>query len=267
MGRAQTASVSEYKNQLSTKLCLEILQIAFDQFKNIMTLLLLEQSNLCHLPPEVLVRLVETLIAVANPGVVLNFMLVNKKMYSMVQSLNDLWQEKCQRQGWYQHKECFPESCMNDNWFRYYCIRMQARWRIRRLLKLYIPFLDIRSRSALQPGAQPGQIAFNEQRLGIELPFELWELYRFRNGQQHELGAMFSDEQRLLPLHETICQTRQVVVNGQYQDVKVVQLTDSGNGGKRYCVVDYKGNVYVCSGFRTILMWDSIGSFIQRLLR
>eukprot|EP01026_Neomeris_dumetosa_P078563 TRINITY_DN8506_c0_g1_i2.p1 TRINITY_DN8506_c0_g1~~TRINITY_DN8506_c0_g1_i2.p1 ORF type:complete len:232 (-),score=18.85 TRINITY_DN8506_c0_g1_i2:220-915(-) len=220
-------------------------------------------NRLEQLPSEVVVRLVETLMLVSNPAAVINLMLVNKKMFVTVQSLDELWQEKCSCQGWYH--EGVTDKLQKSEWFKHYCQRMQARWRIRRLLKLYIRFLNIRSQSALQPGANAGMIALHEQRLGFQLPWELWELFRYRNGQLQEVGAIFIDELRLYRLQETISETRQVVFDGQFKDIKVIKVTDEGRGGK-YFAVGEDGNVYACSGFRTIIVANSVGALIQRLL-
>eukprot|EP01024_Parvocaulis_polyphysoides_P005391 TRINITY_DN11348_c0_g1_i1.p1 TRINITY_DN11348_c0_g1~~TRINITY_DN11348_c0_g1_i1.p1 ORF type:complete len:233 (-),score=22.76 TRINITY_DN11348_c0_g1_i1:236-934(-) len=218
------------------------------------------QLELNQLPCEVVVRLVEVLSVVGKPGAVLNFMLVNKKTYQVVQSLDDLWREQCHKQGWYH------DEAQQHQWFQHYCQRQQARWSVRKLLKQYIHYMDIKSQSALQRGASAGQIAFHEQRLQAKLPWELWELYRHRNGQEYQLQAVFVDELRLLQLHEVVCESRQIVVDGQFQDILIIKFTDNGRGGRFYGAA-LDGKIYICTGFRTIFFSEGIAAFLKRHFR
>lgn len=47
-------------------------------------------------------------------------------------------------------------------------------------------------------GADPGALSAWEQRMGVQLPSELWELYRYRNGQAPGAFVTFADDMRLL---------------------------------------------------------------------
>ncbi|PNG99769.1 hypothetical protein TSOC_014447, partial [Tetrabaena socialis] len=91
---------------------------------------------------------------------------------------------------------------LDRRWFAYYSARMLGRRNVRRYLKLYIPFLSRPSSMALMPGASAQEIAARERQLGIDLPSELWELYRFRNGQAPGPFITFADDMRLLGLGE-----------------------------------------------------------------
>ena len=50
-----------------------------------------------------------------------------------------------------------PQGAEGDEaaWFAYYSGRMGARRRVRRLMRLYVPFLLRSSQMALMPGASP----------------------------------------------------------------------------------------------------------------
>jgi cell wall assembly regulator SMI1 len=47
-------------------------------------------------------------------------------------------------------------------------------------------------------GLLPAELTAAEARLGVVLPWQLWELYRFHNGQEKTRGAVFVDGARLL---------------------------------------------------------------------
>lgn len=79
---------------------------------------------------------------------------------------------------------------------------MLLRWQVRSAFKQVIPFLDYVSQAALQPGATIQQLQGCEQRLGVTLPWQIWEMYRFRNGQYRQLNIDFAYGGRLLSLEE-----------------------------------------------------------------
>eukprot|EP00775_Hariotina_reticulata_P003759 gene3759-4018_t len=93
----------------------------------------------------------------------------SKSVWLLVSDAEFFWQQQCQQLGW-----------------------------LRMLMRKYIPFLDVYSRVAMQQGASPLQLEQVEVRLGVKLPWELWELYRFRAGQVPGSSVAFADGCRLL---------------------------------------------------------------------
>ncbi|GLC43070.1 hypothetical protein PLESTM_001427500 [Pleodorina starrii] len=83
---------------------------------------------------------------------------------------------------------------------------MGCRRSVRRFFRLYSAFLSRPSSMALMPGAEPAALSASEQRLGVSLPAELWELYRHRSGQAPGGGPFvtFADDMRLLGLDEVV---------------------------------------------------------------
>eukprot|EP00877_Chromochloris_zofingiensis_P001491 jgi/Chrzof1/11342/Cz05g33030.t1 len=69
-------------------------------------------------------------------------------------------------------------------------------------MRKYTPFLTRASMMAINPGVDAGELTAAEVRLGLRLPWELWELYRYRNGQAPGMGVSFVDDARLLMLPE-----------------------------------------------------------------
>lgn len=74
---------------------------------------------------------------------------------------------------------------------------------MRRLLKRYLAFLPRPSQLAFGTGgASAEQLAAAEARLGLPVPWEVWELYRYNDGQAPGTGVFFADDARLLCLDE-----------------------------------------------------------------
>ena len=74
--------------------------------------------------------------------------------------------------------------CMRCDWviLMWYLLTSRSAW------KRLVPFLPVWSARNIQPGNSVATLASAEQKLGQPLPFELWELYRYRNGQTEMAG-------------------------------------------------------------------------------
>lgn len=64
--------------------------------------------------------------------------------------------------------------------------------------KRLVPFLNVSSVQNIQRGNSVAQLAAAEQVLGQALPWELWELYRHRDGQMPCPGVEVVEGARLL---------------------------------------------------------------------
>ncbi|KAL0035235.1 hypothetical protein WJX79_007672 [Trebouxia sp. C0005] len=160
-----------------------------------------DSSSIIQLPDEVLATVINTLTlhALGNPGDVCRLMLSCKRLRAAVHALVPFWLQQCQKQGWRVTDERATQS---GTVFNYYSRRMLMRWQVRSAFKQVIPFLDYTSQAALLTGASVQQLEACEQRLGITLPWQVWEMYRFRNGQDRALNIDFAYGGRLLSLEE-----------------------------------------------------------------
>ncbi|KAL0055190.1 hypothetical protein WJX82_008499 [Trebouxia sp. C0006] len=158
-------------------------------------------SSLIQLPDELLAAVINTLTrhALGNPGDVCRLMLSCKRLRATMHALVPFWLQQCQKQGWRVTDERATQS---GTVFSYYSRRMLMRWQVRSAFKQVIPFLDYTSQAALLTGATVQQLEACEQRLGITLPWQVWEMYRFRNGQDRALNIDFAYGGRLLSLKE-----------------------------------------------------------------
>lgn len=64
--------------------------------------------------------------------------------------------------------------------------------------KRLVPFLNPSSVAHLQGGNSPAQLAAAERALGQALPWDLWELLRYRGGQAPGPGVELVEGGRLL---------------------------------------------------------------------
>ncbi|DBA76052.1 TPA: hypothetical protein ACH3X1_009800 [Trebouxia sp. C0004] len=201
-------------------------------------------SSIIQLPDEVLATVINTLTlrALGNPGDVCRLMLSCKRLRAAVQAQIPFWLQQCQKQGWRVTDEKATES---GTIFNYYSRRMLMRWQVRSAFKQVIPFLDYTSQAALLTGATVQQLEACEQRLGITLPWQVWEMYRFRNGQDSALNIDFAYGGRLLSLEELSVERSIALTypHEHHQDEHFVskptdgsheQLTDTGHHKQIY---------------------------------
>ncbi|KXZ52735.1 hypothetical protein GPECTOR_8g128 [Gonium pectorale] len=149
------------------------------------------------MPNSVLTTIMESLIAVSDPGQIVKMALPDAAS-SAAPAAKAAVGHTATAPG----PAAASPSTLDPRWFRYYCDRMALRRNVRRFLKLYIPFLSRPSSMALLPGSSPAALAAAESRLGCPLPPELWELYRYRGGQAGGAFVTFADDMRLLALDE-----------------------------------------------------------------
>ncbi|GFR42953.1 hypothetical protein Agub_g3842 [Astrephomene gubernaculifera] len=165
--------------------------------------------TLLQLPNSVLTSILESLAAMCNPGQVMKLALACRTLLRAISEAEGFWERMCISHGW-SRPATRPRASgtsardLDWRWFRYYSARMTSRRNVRRFFKLYIPFLSRPSSMALMPGASPAQLSACEARLGALLPWELWELLRFRGGQAAGPGVAFLDDMRLLGVEELL---------------------------------------------------------------
>ncbi|KAG2498981.1 hypothetical protein HYH03_003168 [Edaphochlamys debaryana] len=165
-----------------------------------------EPCALLALPNSVLTTIAFYIVGIANPGQVVKLALTCRALYKSLTEAEGLWEALCVRQGWSKAPRPPPPGQLPVarelalRWHDFYSRRMGCRRNVRRFMKLYIPFLSRASSMALLPGALPEELAACERRLRVALPWELWELYRFRSGQAP--GGLWEVDMRLLGLDE-----------------------------------------------------------------
>lgn len=151
----------------------------------------LEQSvsvSLPELPNSVLTTVLERL---GNLGSAVRLSVCCKKLHAAVINSDGFWAARSHELGWSAPQTELRESHSPIEtlaWHQFVQARMGLRARLRRLLSLYIAFLGRPSQMALQRGATPAELSAAEARLGLPLPWELWELYRWASGRER-LGS------------------------------------------------------------------------------
>jgi hypothetical protein len=133
------------------------------------------------LPQSVITSVLEVLLHQTNPSQILKLAVCSKQLYARVSNAEGLWKRTCESVGWHtKQAQSYINVPQDDDmkWFTYYLIRMRVRWRVRRLMKLYIPFLPRMCSMNIMPGASVATLASVEQHLGAKLHWELWEMLR-----------------------------------------------------------------------------------------
>jgi hypothetical protein len=134
-----------------------------------------------ELPQSVITSVLEVLLHQTNPSQVLKLAVCSKDLYARVSNAEGLWKRTCELVGWHTKQAASYANVPQDDdmkWFTYYLIRMRVRWRIRRLMKLYIPILPRMCSMNIMPGVSIATLASVEQHLGAKLHWELWEMLR-----------------------------------------------------------------------------------------
>lgn len=167
-----------------------------------------------------------------------------------------VWADQCRRLGWASKLE---PGLLDWNFF---CARMRFRWKLRRKLRQYCSFLDVRSFSAVRPGASVICLQTIESKIGRPLPWSMFELWRWADGQdaRDRGGVQFLNGARLLSSSEAL------ELGGYCLDARpLIPFTDEIRGRKRYCM-DLDGKVWLCSGFNTLHVADSLYELLHRSL-
>lgn len=189
------------------------------------------------------------------------------------------------------------------NAYDYFRARLTARHRLRSWLRRMHTFLDPASAAALRrAGASVARLQAAEARLGHRLPWELFELLRWADGQERVAAgraAQALNGARLLGLSEVVTEAEGLaaappaggggVGAGSEQQPLVAGLagvrleegwgagagpqlrgpllpfTDVSRGGRQYAV-DLRGRVWLRSGFNTLPAADSLAAFVRRCL-
>ncbi|KAF5840346.1 hypothetical protein DUNSADRAFT_17042 [Dunaliella salina] len=150
-----------------------------------------------------------------NPGEACKMALVCKQWHDAVTNRSDLyWRDQCIKVGFWNPPESRSPDCATDNqWFFYFAKRMICRVRIRNFFLKYVAFLPRTGQLAFNPGASLPELDQTEHKLGVRMPWELWELYRYRNGQSPASGVFWTDDTRLLCLSELQLEHRELGSN------------------------------------------------------
>lgn len=249
-----------------------------------------------ELPDAVVVMIADALLCRAggSPGDVLRLMATCKSAWRALCSASPLWSPQCAALGWITHQPAAPGACpAGASGFQYFRSRMQVRWTVRCTLRRYQPFLNPSSRQAFIMGATIQQLQQVETALGHALPCQLWELYRYRNGQAPGLSVEFVEGARMLMLHELCIESRDFApvaamapaggaldlatpgaadavlgrgAQGAGATPAVLPFTTKLRGSQRF-VCDWDGRVHKQVGFNRIFIADSLTTFLAFLLR
>lgn len=255
-----------------------------------------------ELPDAVLAAIINSLTkhAGGSPADVCKLLLSSKKFKAAMHVAEPYWASQSCKQGWRQ-----DQKDPSASFFHHYSRRMLMRRQVRSAFKQVIPFLDYVSQAALQPGATVQQLTACEERLGVSLPWQIWEMYRFRNGQDRQLNIDFAYGGRLLGLEELSLERSigfdhaQEAPNAIDKCHQLVESTtclqisqDSGPRNmaqypmscgdpssqwllpftdmfskRRQFAVDYYGRVHLIVGFTSSYKTTSCSAFLQSLLR
>ncbi|CAL8463513.1 g3047 [Coccomyxa elongata] len=213
---------------------------------------------------------------------VLNVYEVSKQFKSAVENAQLFWENACYAAGFKVlvanasgDLAWDPEVPPQGTWWLYFCARMRDRYKIRRLLRIYIPFLDHWSRGSFQYGLDASDIAELLSEHRVKLPWQIQELYHWKNGQNSSyMGVQFAYGTRLLSLQEVLegyAEAMKAEKPGPSDEIVVVEgaacfpLTTE-RAGKQYCF-DNKGAIYLKHGWNSICVAEDLAGFLQLLLR
>ncbi|KAK9823464.1 hypothetical protein WJX72_002922 [[Myrmecia] bisecta] len=190
-----------------------------------------------------------------SPGDLCRLSMTCKKLKDFTAAAEDLWKAACAKQGFrYQASQgVWVPTKVANGWFAYYSTRMLVRWRVRTLMKRLRDFLPIDASSCFRPGLPAETLLLVESRLHCELPWEIWELYRYKDGQENRVEATFAYDGRLLALQEPV-------------RLALIPFTDEFGSKRRY-MFDLMGRIYLQSGFTHLLVADNLVAFLHSLLR
>lgn len=214
--------------------------------------------DITDLPRSVLILIAEKLITLSNGSArdVIKLALAHSTFWTFMSDCSltaSIWTAQCHRLGWASKWETRILG------WNYFCGRMQFRWKLRQKLRQYCSFLDARSLNAVRAGASVMYLQEIESRMKSCLPWGLFELWRWGDGQDIDRGVQFINGARLLSSAESL-------EIGHWLDTRhLIPFTDELRGRKRYCM-DLKGQVWLSSGFNTLHVADSLCDLLHKTL-
>ncbi|KAK9838845.1 hypothetical protein WJX74_004402 [Apatococcus lobatus] len=141
-----------------------------------------------------------------SPAHAARLLTTSKSLREMVQACESFWRALCIQAGFRQPFQLASSPCgLTDDGTStsashvLYKARMQTRWALRKAFKHLQLFLP--SHHAFRPGLSIAELEGTERAAGFNLPVQLAELYRYRNGQE---SGDFAYGARLLGLHEVL---------------------------------------------------------------
>lgn len=179
-----------------------------------------EYTCLHHLPLDILTLIGTMLVDLTNPSSLIKLALTSRAMFSSISSLDSLFIHQSKKQGWpvdILHRHDGSQSSMAIlSSFKRYTRRMNARRTVRGLMKRLLLHLRRIDSLSFRPGASIDDLNHAEARLlksavrlvgditgqmdSLHLPVDLWELLRFRDGQDY--SGRLIDDTRLLSSRE-----------------------------------------------------------------
>jgi hypothetical protein len=168
-------------------------------------------KTILDLPYEVLALILERLVGLSarrSPRDAVRLAFASRQLYTIqaeAPPIAPFWAAQCARMAWpLDWVAAEGPAGAECRAFAYFCARSAARWRLRRALKAYRAYMPRLDAAALRPPAAPGEVARVEENLQLHLPWELFELARWADGQEalSRGGANFLNDTRLLPIAE-----------------------------------------------------------------
>lgn len=196
--------------------------------------------------------------------------------YATLERQDTLWQAQCVALGWAHVNDHAPPPAPAPapvprwGWWRYYSHRMTLRSRVRAMLRQYVQFLSPAGRAALQPGCAVATLRACEARLQrhqLSMPWELWEVYRFKNGQA-DLGlhVAFFNGSRFLPCQDAVLLHCAALEQGGLAEPRLMEVGTPERGGRCHAVSLVDGSVWWVAGFASRKLSDSFVGHLQQLL-
>eukprot|EP00191_Tetraselmis_sp_GSL018_P024278 CAMPEP_0177626916 /NCGR_PEP_ID=MMETSP0419_2-20121207/30920_1 /TAXON_ID=582737 /ORGANISM="Tetraselmis sp., Strain GSL018" /LENGTH=297 /DNA_ID=CAMNT_0019128025 /DNA_START=173 /DNA_END=1066 /DNA_ORIENTATION=+ len=268
-----------------------------------------EHLILNELPYSLMWKIIDTLHARSNPGEIFRLGLVCKCLRHAIASYDSFWEQRILSLGWsFAHESSSSSSSTagaaeepepsagrllgrqraeapTGSPFMRFAGRMQLRWQLRGAVKRLVGFMDAPSAMAMAKGASVAELSEAEERLRVPLPAEVWESFRFRNGQLCWPGAEFVDSARLLSLQEMVkevlgavkglevigsrvrCADGPYIGGGAEGNELLLPLSTVMRGNRRVACSALTGEVYFQSGLAIIWKSESWLGFLQSLLR
>lgn len=260
--------------------------------------------NLPDLPPPIIAAIAQSATAATGScRDAVKLASANKKLWGTLTGTPEMgtfWLQQCQRMGWslewLRLSQAAGQQPLLFLGWKYFTARMRTRWRFRRIMRTFTSFLGPLSSTALQSGVTVEELHAAEAALGVPLPWELFELFRWVNGQNEGAGRVdFLNGGRLPSLKECLSRhklecpqesTRQAafqeaaehstallahaVVHDDNETLRetpavLFPFTTEIRGRRQYCLA-MNGSVWLKSGFNCLHVADSLTDLLHRTL-
>lgn len=137
------------------------------------------------------------------------------------------------------------------------------------MMRRYVAFIGPAGIAALQGGCAAATLQACEARLAkhqLRMPWELWEVYRYKNGQADLPNAAFFNGSRFLPCQDAVLLHCAGVQDGSLADPSLLEVGTPERGRRAVAVSLLDGSVHWVAGFASRKLSDSFVAHLQQLL-